>query len=179
MPQLTVENINHKARRGGLRFVLGQSLSLDSPESTQAHGAAGIPSIANVLQLPVGRNASFAETPQQAAGNTQNGARTDEEEVCVGAHSHGRETGRISSAARKILDEGYQKLEEIIKQLSKETGIPSLRIINLWAVKADRPLSTANLWNYYSAYLKQHKDAELTATFGDMTCGNNLYYCHP
>lgn len=77
--------------------------------------------------------------------------------------------GRIPNSTWEKLETGFGRLENILKSLSEETGLPVLQIINLWSSKEGRHLSAMHLWNIYQTYLKENADEELNSTFGDTT----------
>jgi len=66
--------------------------------------------------------------------------------------------GRLSKEKRQALDDGYKRLDEIVKGISIETGLPIQMVINRWNRASTRK---KNHWNIYQCYFRAHLQQEV------------------
>ncbi|KAG1873808.1 hypothetical protein F4604DRAFT_1509680, partial [Suillus subluteus] len=75
--------------------------------------------------------------------------------------------GRRQGVANALLQEGFMKLESVIRDVSRNTSIPTHQVIALWHKSNGRSFHNINHWNAYSSYFKAYPQQELKR-LGDM-----------
>ncbi|KAG1873012.1 hypothetical protein DFJ58DRAFT_651748 [Suillus subalutaceus] len=69
--------------------------------------------------------------------------------------------GRRQGAANALLQEGFMRLETVIREVSHNTSIPTHQVIALWHKSNGRSFNNVNHWNAYSSYFKANPQQEL------------------
>ncbi|KIK47789.1 hypothetical protein CY34DRAFT_73320 [Suillus luteus UH-Slu-Lm8-n1] len=75
--------------------------------------------------------------------------------------------GRRQGVANALLQEGFMRLETVIRDVSRNTSIPTHQVIALWHKSNGRSFNNVNHWNAYSSYFKANPQQELKR-LGDM-----------
>ncbi|KAF9479009.1 hypothetical protein BDN70DRAFT_895302 [Pholiota conissans] len=66
--------------------------------------------------------------------------------------------GRLSNKARDALTRGFQKLDSCVKQISAETKLTPVQIVERWDATGSR---TVNSWNIYQGYFAENREQEV------------------
>lgn len=66
--------------------------------------------------------------------------------------------GRLSKEKRQALDDGYKRMDEVVKEISLQTGLPVQLVINRWNRASTRK---KNRWNIYQKYFRAHLHQEM------------------
>ncbi|KAG1855715.1 hypothetical protein DFJ58DRAFT_646999, partial [Suillus subalutaceus] len=69
--------------------------------------------------------------------------------------------GRRQDIANALLQEGFMKLETVIRDMSHDTFIPTHQVIALWHKSNGCSFTNVNHWNAYSSYFKANPQQEL------------------
>ena len=81
--------------------------------------------------------------------------------------------GQLSDANRAKLKDAFAKLDEIVSNVSQESGLAIDQILSLWDRSQIRSRHRNNSWNAYQKYFSKHLEAELArvpgATLKDKT----------
>ncbi|KAG2351507.1 hypothetical protein BDR07DRAFT_1501185 [Suillus spraguei] len=75
--------------------------------------------------------------------------------------------GRRQGVANTLLQEGFMRLESVIRNVSCNTSIPTHQVIALWHKSNRHSFNNINHWNAYSSYFKANPQQELKR-LGDM-----------
>lgn len=92
-----------------------------------------------------------------------------------------RSVGKISDQKWATLQPGFQKIEEILRDLAQVTSLPVARISTLLRKNETIPTSNSvNHWNTYGSYFTMNIEEEISATYGtspeDSTKGQTIRY---
>jgi hypothetical protein len=80
-------------------------------------------------------------------------------------------SGRVSNADRKILKDGFEKINAACAQLAIDTGFTEERVISLWNKDCGRSTKGFNYWNVYESYLAANLTDELIRSGFEIPAG--------
>ena len=69
-------------------------------------------------------------------------------------------SGRRSGETLRVLEEGYQELEEILTKIAVLAELTPQQVANAWHKNAGRVINMPNYWNMYQAFFKVHEGQE-------------------
>ncbi|KAI0259634.1 hypothetical protein BC834DRAFT_974112 [Gloeopeniophorella convolvens] len=82
-----------------------------------------------------------------------------QDEALVESHC-GQESGRISTEASLVMEEGFKQADLVLHQIAEKTNFPFSRVLKNYVRKRLQKAPGDNCWNSYQAYYAANKEIE-------------------